>query len=364
MQVEDDITMRRAKALLIFFIVILLIPAGCGGRPEADVRKGAGGLGAWVVYWDCDNVSEEIESLGDNLQNISYFAAYFDKNNQLFVPEQATKVFKKVRQSESNRKYTNYLSIVNDKINSDGKTSLKSTDLLQELFSDDKTVDRHIENIVDIAVSEGYDGVEIDYEAIKKDTVLWNKFLNFTKKLYKRLNENHLKMRIDLEASSPVDMLKFPEGPEYIIMCYNLYGATSEPGPKADIKFIADLADKMSCLPGKKVLAFATGGFDWAENEKAKAMTEQQAVSLQKQYSITPLRDESSQALTFKYTDDSGKKHEVWFADGATLTAWMKSAENKSFGISLWRLNGNREESLKQVSGAVNNPDPEKKSST
>ncbi len=43
----------------------------------------------------------------------------------------------------------------------------------------------------------------------------------------------------------------------------------------------------------------------------------------------------------FKYTDEDGIEHEVWYADKNTLNSWMQVIKEKGYGISLWRLGGN-----------------------
>lgn len=341
--------MKRTITVLILLAIISILLSGCANRANTAAPKSLQ-LSAWTTYWDYKNVSDEIKILGDNLTEIVYFGAYFNQRNHLFIPKETQLTFQEIKNMTNSIRYKNYLAIVNDKVNSDGKTSLKSTALLYELFSNEKTVDQHINDIVNLASEGGYDGVEIDYEAIKSDD-LWHMFLNFTCRLYQKLKEHNLQMRIDLESSAPIGKIKFPEGPEYVMMCYNLYGADSKPGPKADKKFIQVMADKMASLPGKRSLAIATGGFDWSQNGKVKDITEQEADSLLKKYSIIPRRDENSNDLTFKYSDQSGLEHEVWFADGLTLSSWITTIKNKGdFNISLWRLSGNNKESLKLLS--------------
>ncbi|MGC7873051.1 glycosyl hydrolase family 18 protein [Desulfosporosinus sp. SYSU MS00001] len=344
--------MKKTIAMVILLATMSILLSGCDDRANTSSTKGYQ-LSAWTTYWDYKNVPNEINILGDNLTEIVYFGAYFDQSNHLFIPKETQRTFQEIKNMPDSLRYKNYLAIVNDKVNSKGKTSLKSRDLLYELFANEKSVDQHINDIVNLACEGGYDGVEIDYEAIK-GTDLWHMYLNFTSRLYQKLKEHNLKMRIDLESSAPINKLKFPEGPEYVMMCYNLYGADSKPGPKADKKFLQAMADKMAALPGKKSLAIATGGFDWSENGKVEDITEQEADSLLKKYSIIPQRDsEKSNALTFKYSDQSGLKHQVWFADGLTLSSWITTIKNKGdFYISLWRLNGNNKDSLKLLSNS------------
>ena len=45
-------------------------------------------LSAWVAYWDMDYVMNEAWDMGDSLDLIVFFAAYFDHENRLFVPDE------------------------------------------------------------------------------------------------------------------------------------------------------------------------------------------------------------------------------------------------------------------------------------
>ncbi|MDW8800482.1 glycosyl hydrolase family 18 protein [Clostridium sp. A1-XYC3] len=293
-------------------------------------------LSAWVVYWDL-NSDKEIKALDKRLKNISYFAANFDSNNKLAMPEDLTNYYNKTK----NDKYNKYITIVNDKVKIDGSYSLKDTSLLKALLDTPDSRSSHIEGIINLAVKHGFDGIEIDYEQIKKDMGLWNNYISFINELYEKAQNRGLKVRVVLEPNTPFDKLTFTEGPTYVLMCYNLHGGFNEPGEKANAEFIENSIESMSKVPGKKEFAIATGGFNWAANGKTTSVTEAQAVSLLKQYKATAQRHKESQSLFFTYTDENNMKHEVWYGDKVTLDSWMKVITEKGYDVSIWRLGGN-----------------------
>ncbi len=293
-------------------------------------------LSAWITYWDLD-VQGEVRSLDKNLKDISYFAAYFDSNNELLVPQQLVDYYSGSKDED----YTKYLTIVNDKINSSGSSSLKDTDLLRTLLADSNSRNKHAKEIIDLVSLYGFDGIEIDYEQIKDDMELWNNYLLFIKELYDECDGIGLKLRVILEPNIPFDDLEFLEGPTYVMMCYNLHGGFSEPGEKANPQFIKELMDKMEKIPGSKNFAVATGGFNWASDGEVTSLSEMEAKDLVKEYKAKEERDNESQCIVFKYTDKDGIEHEVWYADKNTLNSWMQVIKEKGYGISLWRLGGN-----------------------
>lgn len=358
------------KKILTLFIALILTGCSAGGfssssaeislpkqsSPEVSETKIETSdekeveFSAWTVYWDNEDSEKEIEDLKENLDNVIHFAAYFDAENELFLPDKTTELFAKLKTNHSDLKCKHYISFVNDKINKDGSSSLKDTKLLAELFKDEKSMEEHAKEVLSIARRNGYDGVEIDYEAIRKNTALWNKFVKFIEILYAYTSQNGFELRVVLEPSAPLGEIKFPEGPEYVMMCYNLYDSGTTPGPKADKQFIKGLCKKMSAISGKKTFAFSTGGFDWEYDGDCTALTETAAAELALKYGKEPSRDEASGALYFSYYDDDEKLHEVWYADGKTIKTWAECVKQNGGGnISLWRLCGNDEESLKEI---------------
>ncbi|MEG3042120.1 MAG: glycosyl hydrolase family 18 protein [Clostridium sp.] len=305
-------------------------------EPKLVFDKEVKNLSAWITYWDLD-VNEEIKALDKQLKEISYFAACFDDNNELTMPQQLVNYYDKTKDSD----YIKYLTIVNDKINTDGTSLLKDTDLLRSLLTDSNLRSKHVKDIINLASEYGFDGIEIDYEQIKGDMSLWNNYILFISELYNESKIAGLKVRVILEPNTPFEKLKFTEGPTYVMMCYNLNGGFSKPGEKANPKFIKDLMNKMEKVPGKKSFAVATGGFNWGSNGKVTSLTEIQAKALMEKYKVTEEVDGESQCKVFKYTDEAGVGHEVWYADKDTLNSWMKVISEAGYGINLWRLGGN-----------------------
>ncbi|WP_055666479.1 glycosyl hydrolase family 18 protein [Desnuesiella massiliensis] len=293
-------------------------------------------LSAWVVYWDL-NSDKEIKTLGKKLKNISYFAANFSSNNELMMPENLTNYYNETKDYD----YNKYITIVNDKINSDGNYSLKDIGLLKALLSDSASRSDHIKDIINLAVKYGFDGIEIDYEQIKNDMKLWDNYILFINELYQKAEKEGLKLRVVLEPNIPFNKLNFNEGPTYVMMCYNLHGGFSEPGEKANPKFIRDLIEKMGKIPGKKNFAIATGGFNWASNGKTTSLSEAEAKRISKEYNAKVERDNESQCLFFNYKDENNIEHQVWYADAITLKSWMKVITENGYDISIWRLGGN-----------------------
>lgn len=294
-------------------------------------------ISSWIVYWDLD-VDNEIKELDNKLNSISYFAANFNENNQLFISEDLINYY------ESTKKYNfnKYITIVNDVINNDGKSLLKDKSVLNNLLEDEISRKKHVYEIIDLAKKYEFDGIELDYEQIKDDMQLWNNYLLFINELYTEAKLNGLSLRILLEPNTPIEQLNFIEGPTYIMMCYNLHGSFNTPGEKANKSFIDDLIEKMNKITANKEFAIATGGFDWDENNKVKSVTEIEVNKILKENKVEEKRDTDSQYVFFNYFDTNNIKHEVWYADKVTLEYLYGVIKGENYKVNLWRLGGNK----------------------
>lgn len=308
--------------------------------PQAEAQT-APYLSAWAVYWDTEEVISELERY-ENLEALCYFEAFFDPLGNFILPPEIPALRERVEQRFPDSKWISYLTFVNDLKEDSGAFSLKDTDLLWRLLGTEDAMHRHVEDVISLAKDQGFQGVEIDYEAIRKDLPLWERFLAFCRALYARAVEEGLYLRVVLEPITPFESLSFPEGPTYVVMCYNLHGGHSGPGPKADADFIRKLAAYMQALPGRKDFAIATGGYDWCEGT-AKQLTESTAIGLAAEAKVLESwRGDASQGAAFRYIDAEGKSHEVWYADQTTLNYWTSLIRAEGGrGISIWRLGGN-----------------------
>lgn len=208
-----------------------------------------------------------------------------------------------------------------------GGTEKKSE--ISETVSDlhDDSAEKEISNLAEasdeLTVWSAYWDCEDDIDTLKTEA-----------------DKKDLDVRIILEPSTPTDELDFPQGASYAVMCYNLYGNGTDPGPKADLDFIKEMYTKFKDLPDI-YFALSNGGYDW-ENGTQKA-TQKKRVEIEQliqQYKAEPQRDTNSGALSFEY-EENHTKHIIWYADEETLKQWTEELNFASGGkvkVSLWRI--------------------------
>lgn len=329
---------RLVKALLV---LALFFCGGCSSKSVSHQKQSALSqdqqlkklvkqqrqLYLWSVYWDNETSLASVYKYAKQVSGIGDFAAYYSKQDRLFLPTASQELVARVRKS-SLAKLPVYLSVVNDRPNDP-----KSTKLLQRLLKTAASSKAAAKEIVQLANKHGFAGVELDFENIRNDLALWQKFIPFEEELQSLCRKRGLKLRVVLESSTP-KAVKLPPGPDYVVMCYNLHYSGTKPGPKADKAFLTQVAKKFKDLSNVSY-ALANGGFDF-KGKQATALKSSQIAELLRDKQATPRRDAESGAMHFK-----AGLHEVWYADGTTLAEWAKTldqAAGHKVAISLWRL--------------------------
>lgn len=295
---------------------------------------------AWYVYWDSD-VWDEFLLLTEEreLSSVSMFACYFSEDGQLYVPP-GLSVLKEM--AEELAFPAAYLSFTNDVQHTDGSATQKDPEFLRDLWADADRTEETAEALLAMTKSIGADGIEIDFENIKEPG-LWEDYVRFLELVWDKAQAEGLSMRVVLGVNSPVGDYNFPTGPEYSVMCYNLYGTHSGPGPKADADFLKVTAEKFSQLQNV-TYALATGGFEWNDGDVVtRSLTQEAAETLAEEYECELGRDKSSGVLYYIYQENR-EKYTVWYADEQTLAAWRSIILNVDSGakFDLWRVGGNR----------------------
>lgn len=339
--------MKNFKRFLVnmgfFCLAFVILNASGSSAIRADIAgnnsRTDANLSAWLAYWDMDDGVSELGKTGNTYNEISYFEAFFNAKEELIVPKD---LFEDKEQIEAEKNFSvRYLTVVND-VQTEEKTSFKDIDVVKDVLADKKAQEKHADEIIELAKENNCNGIDLDYERVFRDKEASELYLEFIKILYDKTSEQDMKLRVILEPNVNFQEYKFPEGPLYMVMLYNLYGTHSEkPGPKADFMFIRNTINKMKSLPKPMGVALATGGCYWTDKGDRKFISSEEAVELARKYKKTPKRSFTSNALSFSYKE-KGVEYTVWYADKLTLASWINRAEDEGINdICIWRLGGN-----------------------
>lgn len=209
----------------------------------------------------------------------------------------------------------------------------------------------HVQALVDLAVSEGYDGMQIDYEdlaATDRDG-----FSAFVGELGAALHAVGKLMYVTVHAkeddagyddrNKAQNYAAIGAAADMVcVMAYDWHWSSSPAGPIAPYdwvrRVIAYTVTQMP--PGKVILGVGLFGYDWIGSQAA-SLTWDQVIATAQQHAATEQWDEGSQSPFFEYTDGSGQQHQVWYENARSVAAKFDLARRAELGgIELWRLGG------------------------
>ncbi len=334
------------KPLMILCLISLLCVLPANAEEQSPKTEPVPSVqSAWVVYWDLEGARKEAEMVVAAGGTLSFFAAYYDASDALYVPPELLESAWALQ--EQYRELPLLLTVVNDRLLEEGGSVLKDADLVRRLLADEESMRTHAGQLVELAQLHGFAGIDMDYENLGNNKALWRQYALFLEILFGQLQQAGLQLRVTLEPRA-LDKATYPKGPDYAVMLYNLRGPHSGPGPKATYAFIRTTLRQARRRLGPGVqAAFSTGGFVWLPDGKVQDVTEQQAAARQREGDAQAVRDPASGALHFVHREGARQGQELWYADGQTLHSWKQVAAREGVtSFALWRLGGNVTASL------------------
>jgi spore germination protein len=207
---------------------------------------------------------------------------------------------------------------------------------------------RLIGNLVKLVEDKGYDGIDLDWEALKAADR--ERFSSFVAELAAALHAKHrfLSIAVAPKTSEPgqwdnqifADWARIGKAvDEFKIMTYSYSGSWSGPGPQAPLAWVdrvLSFAERK--VPARKVsMGVPYFGFDW-HGGAVSTVSASMGAALAARYHVAIGRDPGSQEATL-HLSDAGVTHEVFFQDQAAITAklaLLRERHPRIAGISIW----------------------------
>lgn len=225
--------------------------------------------------------------------------------------------------------------------------------LIQRVLNTPDVQSALIDNIINMATSRGYGGVNIDFEGVHEADR--DRFVAFLRALKARLQPVGLSLSIAVPAKMD-DSLPWTRGYDYrgigevvdqfFIMAYDWHHAGSEPGATAPIENVRRTVNYAAGLVDRSKIILGTPfyGYDWIIPYNGQipgtAITNQAAVNLAMRNQSPIHFSDADQSAYFYYTDESGQNHVVWFEDTRSLFAKSDLVRTAQLGgIGAWQLN-------------------------
>lgn len=230
-----------------------------------------------------------------------------------------------------------------------------SNDLASLVLNNEDIQTRLIENLVATIQAKGYRGLDVDFEFVFPQDA--GPYAAFIRRLAQTLNPLGLPVIVALapKTSSTQRGLLY-EGHDYaalgaaanevLLMTYEwgyTYGPPMSVAPLPNVRAVVEYA--LTQIPAEKIwLGVPNYGYDWplpfVQGEtKATSISNRYAVQLALRYNAAILYDERAQSPWFRYRDESGVEHEVWFEDARSIRAKLALIPEYGLrGAGYWNL--------------------------
>lgn len=235
-------------------------------------------------------------------------------------------------------------------------------EVVAELLADPRRADAHREELVELALAEGWDGIDIDYEALPPTA--GPQFTDFLTALGADLDEHGLDLTVAVPARAddayPGTLaysyqLIGEVADQVRVMAYDHSWSGSEAGPVAPLGWVSEVVDyAVERVPaGKLMLGVPTYGYDWV-GTRGEVLRAADAAELAEDVGAEPEWDADAGSWTFGYERD-GEQHTVWYEDARSLRGTQELAREAGLrGVAIWQLGGEDPEvwpSLAAVTG-------------
>ncbi len=221
------------------------------------------------------------------------------------------------------------------------------------IFNNPAQQEQLINEILATVQEKGFAGVDVDFEFIYPEERY--DYITFLQNLRLRLNPLGYPLLSALAPkTSDTQRGVLYEGHDYagigaatnavLLMTYE-WGYTFGPplavAPIQNVRKVVDYA--LTRISREKILlGIPTYGYDWtlpyqAGNPGAPSLSPVEAVDLARRFGAEIQFDEVAKSPWFRYTDDEGNLHEVWFEDARSIQAKLSLAREYNLrGIGYW----------------------------
>ncbi|MDR7080286.1 spore germination protein YaaH [Neobacillus niacini] len=227
-----------------------------------------------------------------------------------------------------------------------------SPELVHQVLNNPSARTNLVNNISYLVTNRGYGGVNIDFERVMAEDR--DLFTGFLRELRDRLQPLGRTLTIALPAKTSQE-IPWLKGYDYggigsvvdymFIMAYDWHHAGSAPGPTAPITEVRKTVEfAIKYVPRRKIIiGMPLYGYDWTipynPGRVAPAISNQNAVETAMRYQSPIQYSTEFESPFFRYTDQKGLTHEVWFEDVRSMGAKMLLIREYGLqGLGAWQL--------------------------
>ena len=313
-----------------------------GTQLRIPVRKPTIEVNAYTYQPD-QAAADTVNELAPYLTYISPFAYLINENGDLNPAHDELTI-----QAALAKNVVPMMSITNF------TSSAAGSNVAHTLLSNPSLREKVLTNMLQIMDQKGYKGANIDFEnVLPADRENYNTFLQLA---VDRLHPKGYFVSTALAPkSSATQAGLLYEAHDYeahgriadfvVLMTYEWgyrLGPPQAISPINQMRRVVEYA--RSVMPAEKIfLGFQIYARDWllphVQGQEAETFSTQEAIARAVKYGATIQYDTTTQSPFFRYTDEQGRGHEVWFEDARSAQAKFDLAKEFNLrGISYWAL--------------------------
>jgi len=295
------------------------------------------------TYESPEEAVQSIQEVGDSLTFLSPFAYKITEEGTL-TPLQDEEMIAAARE----KNVVPMMAITNFTSTSAG------SNLAHMILSNESLREKVIDEIIQVMNEKGYKGLNVDFEnVLPEDRENYNAFLQLA---VDRLHPlGHFVSTAVAPKVSGTQTGTLYEAHDYeahgrivdlvILMTYEWgyrFGPPQAISPLNEMRRVVEYA--LSVMPAEKiVLGFQIYARDWliphVEGQGAETFSSEEAINRAVTHGAVIQYDPVAQSPFFRYTDNQGQMHEVWFEDARSAQAKFDLIKEYNLrGVSYWAL--------------------------
>jgi len=228
------------------------------------------------------------------------------------------------------------------------------TELAHTILSNPTLVETLLTNVINTMKNKGYRGLNIDFENVSPDDR--EHYNHFLERAVDRLHREGFLVSSSLAPKTSANqkglLVEAHDYPvhgrllDFVVLMTYEWGYRKGPpqaiSPLHEIKRVIDYA--VSVIPPNKIfMGFQIYARDWllphVQGQEAETFDMQETIRRAVQHNAEIHYDEEAQSPYFRYTDNQGRTHEVWFEDARSAEAKFNLVKNYRLrGVSYWVL--------------------------
>lgn len=317
---------------------------------------------AWIPFWDQVAAYQSYIDHKELLDAIGFFW-YYLKPDGMIQPYKNAKIDPAILKEAkiSNVKTMMVLTNMPDYTERNTDWDWRRVD---RVISTEESRKRHVAEIVSIVLENGFDGLDLDYEALQANQR--DNFSAFIRLLSQKLHENQKLLGVAIHpktsennpnednGSHAQDWQSIANDADILyFMTYTEKYKGSLPGSSGSLPWINQViryaVDSLSISPQKIYLGIGLFGLEWVDlgNNRYRGieddLTYNQIQSIISSSGVQPIWDNVIKSYKLEYVRKEAK-HIIWYNDAQSVKALVVLAKAYSLGgIAFWRLGGEDE---------------------